>query len=178
MTLLSVEELREHVTTGLGDTALQRLLDDAEAAITAYAGAVGATEELVSGGGSRITTTRPIASVGSIVERDGGLSPVTLSVDDWELRGRFVLARLSLGTNQSSSWRGPVSVTYTPVDDTATREVVQVELVKLAIAFNPALASETVGAWTQTFVSSNKSYADQRGEILARLREAPAFAVV
>lgn len=181
MTLLTVDELKEHVTTSLVDAALQRLLDDAEAAITAFAGDVASATEIVNGGAARISVSRPIDAVTAVVERDGSYSPVTLATDDWEQVGRFELARLRFGTNSSSHWRRPVRVTYTPVDDTATRKIVQLELVKLEIAYNPALASETVGAWTQTFASSsgiNKTYGERRGDILARLREAAAFLVV
>lgn len=178
MTLLTVDELQEHVQTTLGDDALQRLLDDAEAAITAYAGAVGTAVEIVNGGAGRISVSRPIDSVTTIVERDGWTSPVTLAVDDWETYGRFELTRLRTGTNSSRAWRGPVRITYVPVDDTATREMVQVELIRLSIATNPGLASETVGAWTQTYASGRKSIPDQRGEILSRLRETAAFVVV
>lgn len=178
MTLLTVDELREHVTTSLGDDALQRLLDDAEAAITAYAGDVASAVEIVSGGSPSLTVGRPIESITSVRERDGWQTPTTLATDDYEQLGAFVLSRLRYGPNSASHWRGPVRITYTPVDDTATREVVQIELIKLEIAFNPALASETVGAWTQTFVSSQKSYPEQRGDILARLRYSAAFAVV
>lgn len=178
MTLLTVDELKEHITTSLGDDAVQRLLDDAEAQIVAYAGDVDEAVELVSGGSHRISVSRPIDSVTSIVERVGWTTPVTLAVDDWELDGPFILNRLRTGTNQSHNWRGPVRVTYAPVDDTATREIVQVELIKLEVANNPGLASETVGAWTQTYASGAKSVPIQRGDILSRLRQTAGFAIV
>jgi hypothetical protein len=179
MTLLTVDEFREHVTTSLGGDAIQRLLDDAEAQIDAFAGAVGSAVDLVTGGGSRIVTTRPIASVTTVVERDGGSSPVSLATDDWELFGTFLLLRSRHGTNDASYWRGPVRVTYTPVDDTDTRKIVQLELVRLEMTTNPGLASETVGAWTQTYSSiGSKSVPEQRGDILSRLHQAAGFAVV
>src|SRR5690242_20031079 len=139
MTLLNVDELREHIATSLVDAALQRLLDDAEAAIVQFAGPVATVTELVDGGGSTIVLSRPVdlsTDVATVIERSTGFSPITVAVDDWALRGRFVLERLRTGTNGAGSWRGPVSVTYTPADDTATREVVQVELCRIEIAFN------------------------------------------
>lgn len=182
MTLLTVDELREHITTSLVDDALERLLDDAEAAIEQYAGPVASAVDLVDGGVSKIVLSRPVDAAGditTIVERSGRTSPVTLAVDDWALRGRYVLERVTGGTNSSSYWRGPVSVTYTPVDDTATRKMVQVDLIKLAISANPGLASETVGAWTQTFASLiSKGVPELRGDILSRLRETAGFLVV
>lgn len=179
MTLLTVTEFREHVTTSLGDAAVQRLLDDAEAEIIAYAGDVSTATELMAGGTSRIVTSRPIDSVTTVVERDGGSSSVTLATDDWEMFGSFVLLRSRDGTNHSSYWRGPVRLTYVPVDDTATREIVQVELCKLAIAFNPGLAAETVGSWTQQYASNSAWNAgEERANILSRLRESPLMAVI
>jgi hypothetical protein len=176
--VFSSELLRELVPTTLGDDAVQRLLDDAEAAITAYAGAVGTAVELVTGGYERIVTTRPVASLTSIVERDGGFSPVTLDTTDYELFAPFVLLRKRTGTNQSSHWRGPIRVSFVPVDDTNTRKIVQIELCKLEMATNPGLASETVGAWTQTYSSiGSKSVPEQRADILSRLREGPLMAV-
>lgn len=178
MTLLDVAALREHITTGLVDAALQRLLDDAEAEIVRYAGPVGSVVEIVRGGGSQLAVSRPIASITAIRERDDNYSPITVATDDWEQIGQFVLSRLRFGTNSVGFWRGPVRVTYEPVDDTATRKVVQVELVKIEIANNPALASETVGSWTQMF-SSNSAWNPEmaRASALSRLRE-PSLAVV
>ena len=181
MTLLTVDQLREHIVTSLVDDAIQRLLDDAEAAIVAYAGPVGSITELVPGGGLNIVLSRPIDAAGdvaSVIERATSSSPSTLATDDWALRGSFVLERLRTGTNGASWWRDRVSVTYTPIDDTATRKIVQVDLVRLEIAFNPALASETVGSWTQTYAASNRSYPEWRADALSRLVEAAGFAVV
>ena len=180
MTLLTVAQFREHVTTSLGDDAIQRLLDDAEAAIVAFAGPVGSITELVDGGGTRISLSRPIDAAGdvsAISERADSSSPLTLAANDWALRGRYVLERLRTGTNGGIYWRLPVSVTYTPVDDTATRKMIQVELIKIEIAFNPALASETVGAWTQTYSSTNRTYPEWRADALGRLRE-PGMVVI
>src|SRR5689334_11048517 len=111
MTLLTVDELREHITTTLVDAALQRLLDDAEAAIVQFAGPVASVTELVDGGGSTIVLARPIDSAGAVttvIERSTGFSPIELLVNDWALRGRFVLERLRTGTNGATWWRGPV----------------------------------------------------------------------
>ena len=178
MALLTVDEFREHVTTSLGDDAIQRLLDDAEAQIVAFAGEVGTATELVFGGTDRIVTSRPIASVTTVVERDGGSSPVTLATDDWEQLSRFVLLRSRFGTNNHRTWRGPVRVTYTPVDDTDTRKIVQLELIRLELSTNPGLASETVGAWTQTYAQGSRTVPEHRGDILSRLREVASFAIV
>lgn len=178
MTLLTVEELREHVATSLVDDALQRLLDDAEAEIDRYAGPLGVpVTELIDGGYGRVITSRRVSSVTSIVETAGS-STTTLSGDDWRLRSAYVVERLSTGTNPRWRWSDLVTIVYLPVDDEATRKVVQLELVKLEIAFTPGLAAETVGAWTQQYVTSGSAPLDeQRAAVLSRLAD-PSMAVV
>jgi hypothetical protein len=171
MTLLTVDEFREHVATSLGDDAVGRLLDDAEAQIVAYAGSAGSVTELVDGGFGRLSLSRPTSSVTSITETVGTTS-VTLATDDWRHRGAYVLERLNTGTNARWTWNRLVTVVYTPDDDSVQRKAVQLELVKLEIAFTPGLAAETVGSWTQQYVTSGSApLSDQRSELLARLRQ-------
>jgi len=64
-------------------------------------------------------------------------------------------------------------VAYRPPDDTAERVRVAIELIKLEFGFNPGLASQAIGTWSEAYTNSAKSYAEQRAEILASL----AFAV-
>jgi hypothetical protein len=61
MTLLTVDQFREHVETSLVDDAIQRLLDDAEAEIIRYAGDLGSITELIDGGSSRLVLSRRAA---------------------------------------------------------------------------------------------------------------------
>jgi len=171
MTLLTVSELREHVQTSLVDDALERLLDDAEASIVKHAGDLADVTEFVDGGGPTLVLRRRADSITSVVE-SFGVGDVTLATNDWRARGAYVLERLRTGTNPRSSWRGPVQVVYEPEDDTATRKIVQLDLIKLEIANNPGLAAETVGSWTQQYLTnSSRTLADSRGDVLSRLRE-------
>jgi len=49
----------------------------------------------------------------------------------------------------------------------------------LELDTKPGLASETVGAWTQTYSSiGSKSVPDQRADILSRLRQSSGLRVV
>jgi hypothetical protein len=179
LTLLTVDELREHVTTTLGDDALQRLLDDAEAAIIEYAGEIGTLTEFVRGGAGTIVTSRPIDTITSIIERTDSYVPVTLATDDYRVRNSYVIDRLRLGTNRWLHWRGVVEITYEPIDDTATRKIVQAELIQLELDTKPGLASETVGAWTQTYSSiGSKSVPEQRLDILTRLKPTVGLSIV
>ncbi len=173
MALLTVPQLREHVETPLPDAAVQRLLDDAEAAITAQVGPVGTVSETIEGGYSTLILSRPVGAITSITANG-----TTLAANDYRA-GSYVLTRLGTGTNPASYWAGSVVVTYTPVADTATRQRVQVELVRLALTYNPGLTSETIGDWSQSFATgSGYNYQIEREAILATLGDATFMAVV
>lgn len=155
MAILTVDELRDHVTTDLIDSAVQRLLDATEEVIVARAGAPGSRSEIVDGGGRFITLARPASAVASVTETRW-FTTTTLVADDYSLRpGGYVLERLRTGTNPRWHWHGDVSVTYTPIADTSTREWVQIELIKLALTENPGLNAETIGAWSQQYVNNS-----------------------
>lgn len=177
MTLLTVDQFREHVETSLVDDAIQRLLDDAEAEIIRYAGDLGSVTELIDGGSSRLVLSRRAGSVTSVTETSG-TTTTTLDADDWRLRSAYVLERLNTGTNPRWTWSRFATVTYVAADDTDTRAVVQLELVKIAIARNPGLAAQTIGAWTEQYVNNSAWNPDlERASILARLLD-PSIGVV
>ena len=174
--ILSVSELREHVNTDLGDDALQRLLDAAEWAIVNRAGATGARTEIASGGYRFIVLARPAASISSVVETAGwsdsvGASDITLAADDYLVgAGEMLIERLITGTNQRSVWGARVTTVYTPVDDDPVRIECQIALCQLALNYQPGLAEETIGTWTERF-TNNSAWSNQaeRDSILERL---------
>jgi hypothetical protein len=168
--ILTVDELREHVNSDLGDDALQRLLDAAEWAIVNRAGAVGARTEIASGGFRFIALARPAFSITSIVE-SVGTATTTLASDDYLAgAGEMVIERLITGTNPRSGWAPKVTIVYTPVEDEPIRKEVQIELCKLALNYQPGLAEETIGEWTERF-TNNSAWSNQaeRDAILERL---------
>lgn len=176
MALLTIPQFREHVTTSLVDAAVQRLLDFAEESIDALAGPVGAVTELRNGGGSFIFLARR-ASAFTSVKETWQTTTTTLAANDYQLMsdGRTIRRR-DTGANPSLYWVGRVEVVYTAAADTATRRMIQLQLVKLEIAFNPALASQTLGDWKEDYLSG-KPYEEQREDILAGLTPAQwAFA--
>lgn len=165
MSLLVPADARRFIDTDLDDIALQLLLDAAEADIVDAAGPVGTVVEfLTAGPGDLILLSQQAASVTSVIEVD-----TTLNANDYELYGSGrALHRKSTGANPDYRWRGRLVVTYVPVSSLERRKATQVALVKLALDFNPALASETIGAWSQTF-RTEPSYVQQRDAILAGL---------
>lgn len=151
--ILTPDELREHLTTALVDAALQRLLDAAEYLIVDRIGPPGARTEIVGGGTRYLTVSRPIESVVSVTETLLSDSRL-LAASDYRIRG-YLLERLITGTNGRFRWWGDATVVYSPVDDSALRAEVQIDLCKLAVTSNPGLTSETVGAWTEQYASNS-----------------------
>jgi hypothetical protein len=152
--ILTVDELREHVSSDLPDSALQRLLDAAEYEIVDRIGEPGARTELIGGGSRYLTVSRPIDSVSTVVETMLNDSQ-TLDATDYRTRfGGFLIERIITGLHGRFRWWGDVSVTYTPIDDSALRATVQIDLCKLALTSNPGLIAETIGAWTEQYASN------------------------
>lgn len=178
MAILSVEDFREHVSTTLEDDAVQRLLDAAEAEILRYAGDPGAASEVYTGQGRYITLARPAASVSSITETRY-TTTTTLAADDYFLYpSGLILERLTGGTNSSRYWRGRSVVTYVPRDDADIRVGVQLDLVNLALNFEPGKGMEVIGSWTEQFSQAAEANRELFDGILARLDVGPSLVVV
>lgn len=170
---MTVTELREFITTDLSDAALQVLLDAAEAEVEAYAGDAGDTVQLVDGPLARIPLTRPLESVTSVTENVSG-TVTTLAGDDYRLRADgYVLERLTTGTNRRGWFRGFITVTGSPGDDSAIREAVTVDLVRLDLDEDASIASAVqsrrIGEYSETFADATKTIEEKRAEILSRL---------
>jgi hypothetical protein len=184
VTLLSLSELRQFVSTSLEDEPLQLFLDAAEQAINSRYGELGdayGVEETIDGGRSYIFLRRRASSIDAITETDG-LTETELEADDWRLRGDGVsVLRLGTGTNPRSWWGAPVVVNYTLLDDEAERKRVQQALVKLELGFVPGnIEMEQIGAWLERRSADGTfDYAEEREKILDSLGGAaqpPGFA--
>ncbi len=161
--LLSVVEARLHITTSLGDPALQTRLDAAESVITDALGPVGAVTEIVSSGsGDLVMLSRRPAAITSVNERD-----VVLNANDYAIVGRL-LRRLDTGANPDSWWRGRLYITYTVADDLARRKIAQAQLVELDVESQSSSTTERIGDWSET-VADAAEVATRRAEILAAL---------
>ncbi len=139
MSILTVDQLREHIETDLGDDALQRLADGAEGTIIASVGSLTARVDVLEGLDRAIYATASVSSVTSIKERDfDSDDQVTLSTDDWrrEYGKRFI--RLQDGSNSRFEWARHVELTYVPDIDTGILQTVQIALVKLGVVYSGA----------------------------------------
>lgn len=169
MALITATELREHVDTDLGDTALGRLLDDADDEITRRYGAHT---------GSQVETFRPtphsvllhtdrsISAVTSITETfpaEIGETTNTLTSGDYGVEGNRTLRRKATGSYSASCWAPLVVVTYTPVADSDRRARVTIDLVRLSVQYQ-AVQSHGLGDASVSY----SDYARER-ELLLRV---------
>ncbi len=149
MTILTATELRTHVETDLADPALTRLASAAEQLIIREAGDTTAltevfNEENFPAGRERILyLARTTSSIASIKERDHfDDAQITLSSDDYRQEAGRNLIRLREGTNPRQFWASHVEAIYTPDTDSDLRELVQINLVKLAVMYSGAQREE------------------------------------
>ena len=180
MAILSVEQFRSLAETHLEDAALQILLDAAEEAIVAYAGAPDTATEVLGGGGQYVTLQRPAVSISSITET-WNETATTLAANDYELLpGGLVLRRKSGGTNSRTRWYGRVAVTYVPVDAESERQRVAYQLVQLDLNYAPGTTSEQIGQWMEQHQQSSVwNYRKEREAILSSLGSArPGMVVI
>jgi hypothetical protein len=174
MALITASTVREHMDTDLEDTALERLIDDADADIVARFGAhTAAITERFTPGPSDVYlfTQRRISSITSITESYTGVvgeTTDTLTTDDYQLEGGTQIRRREAGEFSRSSWAPRVTVVYVPVVDDARRTRVSLDLVRLALAYE-ALGSSSVGDVSVQHVN----YTAERERILASLH--PSF---
>lgn len=149
----SLATVRSLVETDLTDTALQTLIDDADAAVEDRAPAGERTVHLA--GGTKTLGLPTPSTVTSVTEGD---TVLTVDTDFRVENGGLTIRRLN------RRWGSDVEVTYTPSSNGATRTRVVVDLVKLAIAFD-GYTTQTAGDWK----GDSSDYQLRREQILTGL---------
>lgn len=184
--------IREHVETDLGDTAIERLIRDAFAAISTRH-RISFTEEVASGdiqasfefaesafaivdGGTEIImlpqSSRLLGGIAEIGEWDDATETfIALESSDWQQWSARQIRRNFNGDipPQGLGWASRVQVEY-EVDMTIAERVV-IDLVQLAIQYS-ALSSERAGDYS----ASNVEYQKERERLLSELMPAMGFA--
>jgi hypothetical protein len=155
--MLTVGEFRKHVSTPLDDDAVQRLLDAAEEDIRTYT-----HSEVISPVGDWLPLSHEAETVIAAHEA-GEVLPVT----SYKVVGN-ILVRLNEGTRPRRRWYGPIEVEYTARSNEATREMVQLSLVKFDLNYEPGVEQTTIGSFNEMFVTDP---ARERRRILSRLNE-------
>jgi hypothetical protein len=175
--LITADEIHAHVETDRSPDAIALLVADAEAAIIARYGPHAPTpivlERVLDAFGVASPTTiyldRPAASVSSVSEFAGdpaSESETVLEAADFRLLyGGRAVQRLGTGPHPRAWWAGRVVLTYVPVDDTAQRKRICIDLVKLALRYN-AIRAQTAGDASETAL---ESYTNERRDLLDEL---------
>lgn len=152
--LVTVAELREHVKTGLPDTALDRMIDANEQAILARVGPLGnVTDVRFLRGEMVVLLGRKPSAIISVTELyDDDVTSVTLSPNDYVIDGS-TFRRLDTGTHPPDWWRRRATFIYTPADDEARRVMAVIKLCALDVTEidSSAVVSRTVGQHAVTF---------------------------
>ena len=169
MPLLTIAKVRENIESGLGDDALQRIMNAAEDDIDQRHGAIESEVDDLVGGLESIWTTRPILSITSIIETVGNTN-TTLSTDDWTKRHDTQLDRDDDGTNPRKRWGARVKITYAPVDTTNRRIMAWLKLIQLESVYS-GYGSSKEG----DFNSAALDYEEEREKILGSLSRKGMF---
>ena len=182
--LVTPAEVHAHVETDRSDDALTQLIADAEAALIVrygphYPGPVTLTRFLADV--SLVTPTtfyleRPAGSIASVTEFWGDPfreSETLLSPTDYRLHyGGRALERLGNAANPRWLWGHRVVISYVPLDDTAQRKRICIDLVKLALRYNAT--KEVVAGDTREYAYDD--YTQERANLLDELAQSVAFA--
>lgn len=169
--IITVADLREHVETDLPESAIQRLIDDADQLVIDTYGAHGPavqTDDLyVDDGSEYVFPQRPVDAVTTVTEYTSETTSKVLDPTDYRLlhNGQSML-RLRNGTNPAVGWGYRVVVAYviTTAENPRRRGVV-IDLVRLSINHSSGLRSERAGDYSVSYGNSEK----ERSKILRRL---------
>ncbi len=176
-TILTVDEVREHVETDLPDTALTRLVEAADQEIIDRLGALASHTEVLDGEGLHLLVlARRASAISSATERIAD-TDYALAGTDYELLADGYRVQRKQGLSYPQlAWRGRVTVVYVPIGgaagELAARKLLLVDLVKLAEAYN-ARGSQSMGDGSSTALDYQKERMALFGPMLRRNRRLP-----
>ena len=174
--LLSAAQVREHIHTALTDDALTRLIKSGDTYIARNAGPHSASMDVVvEGCRGVVTLPRPAASVTTASEWYDDPAKAVVVKGHMLLDGGRGLARSPYAASRAGSgygygrsysfgggsydddtWASWVTVVYTAEDDTALREDVLLQLIRLDLADTGALFTSDGGYIQSSFSDRQK----------------------
>ena len=177
MAILTVDEIREHVETDLPDTAMSRLLDNADQEIIDRLGALATHTEVVHGNGLYVLSlARRAASITSVAEKIEDTDYV-LATSDYELLGDGYTLRRVQGTGYPALyWRGIITIVYVPIGgvagELAARKKLLTDLIRLDTTYS-AMQSSDIGDVRHTSLDHGKERDSLFARMLNRNRRLP-----
>lgn len=153
-TILTVDEVREHVETGLIDGALTRLIENADQEIIDRLGALASHTEVIPGDGlSSLLLARKASAITSATEKIDDIDYVLAASDYTLLSDGYTLRRAQGSSYPALSWRGIVTIVSAPAGgaagELAARKKLLVDLVKLDVEYD-AKRSDSIGDTSRT----------------------------
>lgn len=174
---LSLEEARSLIRgLTLTDDALTILVDAVESEIIDRFGPYhpGPISQIIltQERQSQIVLRRRAATITEVYETAGEAGGETLVLDpaDYRVDG-YILERLGTGPTPSRSWSSQVGVVYEPVDDTASRKLATIDILRLetSTAGGGVLAGRSIGDYSESYAQTGNDLTVARNRILRRL---------
>lgn len=170
--ILTVDELREHVETALGDDALERILNAAEGDMNQHGGILTTTLDVPDAVTEYFyptartlwfTAANYIDEIVEVTENDVILDPLM-----YEVRNGREIYRLD-----NLYWGSPVIVEYVPTtEELNRRKMLLVNLAKLYINADPGTSFQGAATW-QTTVTD---FEEQKQRLLWAWKRPPVLA--
>lgn len=168
MSLVTTDELTDRVETALGDIALQSLLDNIEAEIVGWIGAVYVdeetpiTEEHYDNGGRHLYLKRKVSSVETVTEYASISDDGRALTQNYDYSVRAASGMLE----RVGNWGWKVIVEYVPRDDRAKWREAIIDLARLDIARMPMSSEAIQGEMSYT---APANWEHERARIIHRL---------
>lgn len=147
--ILTLTQVREHVETGLPDTALQRIIEAEDAEIIRRFGSGTTQTEMLAGGTPLLFLSRPVTSITMLTETVNDAT-TTLDATDYTIWWATTLERDDDGAHPASVWGERITVTYVPLDLLYQRQAILTQLVQLAVRYNGVQAESIGGDYSAT----------------------------
>lgn len=175
--IITVADLREHVETDLAESALQRLIDDADQAVVDRFGPHGSATETVTDDidadplGVYVFLGRAASAIASVVEYTSASVSRTLAASDYRLvHGGKTLQRLTTGTTPATVWGYRVVVEYYPsTADNPRRRRIVIDLCKLTLTYGGYIKSERAGDYQSSSSLTPDAYQRERERLMSEL---------
>lgn len=190
MSILTNDELREHVETSLSDDALDRLIASNEAELNEWAGVfvpavttpapapIANVTETIFLPGTSVLSLRQAPDPEHVESVTVYYSPQDdgreIETTEYYLRGSGLYQALPGGY-----WPWKTVVVYRPLDSLAVRKMALVDLCKLDLATNFGLSSIQIGDWAESYASGPygvEGYEAARSAIKFRVYDPAPFA--
>ncbi len=156
--ILTVADLQEHIESDLGETALQRLIDDADQAVVDKFGPHGdalntVTDDIETDEQLYLFPKRQASSIVGVTEYTSPTLTRTLVASDFRLvHGGKALKRLTTGVTPSTVWGWRAEVEYfVSTEQNVRRRRVVIDLVRLEMQYT-GIVTERAGDYSVTNV--------------------------